>query len=108
MDKKIENLGLRESSMSVGLNSQWKHQFVDANFFLLILDKIAPTKQLTPLVKAKKTSHAHDEFVWGGGALAEEPRDAKVRILREECLESFVEFCKRFGSSFFERMESYL
>ena len=70
----------------------------------LILDKIAPTKQLTHLVKAKSLTRPRSM----GRGFGRRTSDAKVRIQRERVFREFWDFCQSVGISFLVRMGVYL
>ena len=75
---------MQESSTSVNFNSQWKHQFVDANFLFLVLGQNCTYKTNNTLGQDQES---HDPTM-NGGALAKEPPMPKLEF-REKSVWEF-------------------
>ena len=73
---------------------------VDANFRFFLLGQNCTYKTINIFRSRPRASHPHDEFGGGGGGFSRRTSDAKVRFLREKCLENLENFCKRVGIEF--------
>ena len=79
MNKKWQTLNAIVFFEHLNHDSQWKYQFVDANFHRLLLWRKWICKIITPKIKAKSLTSS----LWMGAALAEESPKPKLEFERE-------------------------